>query len=115
MTRCKPINTPIEVHTNLGDSVEGVPINKERYQCLLGKLIYLSHTRLDRSYAVSMVSQFMQAPYEKHIEVGTRILRYLKSAPGKGSMFKKHDKRTIEAYIDSDWAGSVTDRKLTSG
>ncbi|KAA0059282.1 putative mitochondrial protein [Cucumis melo var. makuwa] len=47
---------------NLGDKV----VDKEQYQCLVGKLIFLSHTRLDISYVVSVVSHFMQAPYEEH-------------------------------------------------
>ncbi|XP_038885577.1 secreted RxLR effector protein 161-like [Benincasa hispida] len=92
-----------------------VSINKKRYQWLVGKLIYLPHTRPDISYAVSVVSQFMQAPYEEHMTAVERISRYLKTALGKGLMFKKSDKRCIEAYTDSDWAGCVVDRKSMSG
>ena len=44
-----------------------------------------------------------------------RILRYLKSTPGKELMFRKIDKKTIETYTDLDWAGYVIDRKTTSG
>ncbi|TYK21727.1 putative mitochondrial protein [Cucumis melo var. makuwa] len=94
-----------------GDKVQ---IDKEKYQCLVGKLIYLSHTRLDISYAVSAVSQFMQAPSEEHMEAVNKILRYLKTTPSKGFMFRKTDRRAIEAYTDSDWVGSVIDRKSTS-
>ena len=42
-------------------------------------------------------------------------LRYLKTTPGKGLMFKKTDRKTIEVYTGSDWAESVVDRKSTSG
>ncbi|KAL4032687.1 hypothetical protein IC575_005768 [Cucumis melo] len=56
----------------------------------------------------------MQAPYEKHMEVVNRILRYLRTTPGKGLMFRKTNIKTIEAYTDSDWAGSVIDKKSTS-
>ncbi|GJS69436.1 hypothetical protein Tco_0351952 [Tanacetum coccineum] len=36
--------------------------NKDRYQRMVGKLIYLSHTRPDIAYAVGVVSQFMHQP-----------------------------------------------------
>ena len=49
------------------------------------------------------------------MEAVKRILRYLKTTPSKGLMFRKTDRKTIEAYIDSHWAGSVVDRKFISG
>ena len=81
----------------------------------MGKLIYLTHTRPDIAFLMRVVSQFMHSPYEGHLEAVYRILRYLKDTPRKGLCFKKGVQRTIEAYTDADWAGSVTDRKSTSG
>ena len=57
----------------------------------------------------------MHSPMEEHEEAVFRILRYLKSSPGKGLFFKKSEQRGIEAYTDVDWAGSITDRRSTSG
>ena len=48
----------------LGEDSRGVLADTERYQCLVGRLIYLSHTCLDIAYFVSVVSQFMHAPLE---------------------------------------------------
>ncbi|TQD71560.1 hypothetical protein C1H46_042906, partial [Malus baccata] len=115
MLACKPADTPIEQNHRLGDYHDQVPANKERYQRLVGRLIYLSHTRPDIAYAVSVVSQFMHRPSEAHMDAVQRILRYLKSAPGKGLMFSNHGHQEVEGYTDSDWAGSVTDRRSTSG
>jgi len=115
MSGCKPCDTPIEANSKLGEVKNGVPVDKGRYQRLVGRLIYLSHTRPDIAFAVSMVSQFMHSPYEEHLEAVYRILRYLKSTPGKGLFFKKNEKRGIEVYTDADWAGSVTDRRSSSG
>ncbi|KAA0060528.1 hypothetical protein IC582_014265 [Cucumis melo] len=112
---CRPADTPIEFNYKLRNSNDQVPVDKEQYQRLVGKLIYLSHTRPDIFFAVSAISKFMQAPYEKHMEAVNRILRYLKNTPGKGLMFKKTNRKTIKAYTDSDGAGSVVDRKSTSG
>ena len=41
---CKPIDTPIVQNHKLGEYSDHVPTNKERYQRLVGKLVYLSHT-----------------------------------------------------------------------
>ncbi|BBH06529.1 ABC-2 type transporter family protein [Prunus dulcis] len=115
MLDCKPADTPIVQNHHLGEYPDQVPTNKERYQRLVGRLIYLSHTRPDIAYAVSVVSQFMHSPSEDHMNAVLRILRYLKSAPGKGLMFSKHGHLNIDGYSDADWAGNVTDRKSTSG
>ncbi|KAL4037013.1 hypothetical protein IC575_000596 [Cucumis melo] len=114
MLGCHLVDTPIEFNCKLGNSDDQVPVDKEQYQRLVGKLIYLSHTRPDISFTVSIVNQFMQAPYEKHMEVVNRILRYLKNTPGKGLVFRKTNRKTVEAYTDSDWTGSIVDRKSTS-
>jgi hypothetical protein len=45
---------------------------------LVGKLNYLTITRPSISYAVSVVSQFMEAPRTSYWEVVVHILRYLK-------------------------------------
>jgi hypothetical protein len=83
LLECKPTDTPIVQNHKLGEYLNRTPTNKERYQRLVGKLIYLSHTRPDIVYAVSIVSQFMHCPSEEHMEAVIRILRLLKSSPGK--------------------------------
>jgi len=77
--------------------------------------MYLAHTRPDLAYALSVISQFMHSPSEEHMKVVTRILRYLKSSLGKGILFKKGDNLKIDGYTDADWAGSIQDRRSTSG
>ncbi|PNX84014.1 putative copia-type protein, partial [Trifolium pratense] len=115
MLDCKPVDTPIVQNHNLGKCTTHIPANKERYQKLVGKLIYLSHTRPDIAYAVSIVSQFMHCPSEEHMDAVIRILRYLKSSPGKGLIFSKNNHLNIDGYTDADWAGDAHDRRSTSG
>jgi hypothetical protein len=115
MLDCKPADTPMVQNHHLGEYPNQKPTNKERYQRLVGKLIYLSHTRPDIAYAVSVVSQFMHCPSEDHMDAVMRIIRYLKTAPGKGLMFSKNNHLNIDGYTDADWAGSATDRRSTSG
>ena len=53
-------------------------VDRESYQRLVGKLIYLSHTRPDITYVVGVVSQFMHNPKQVHLRATRRILQYLK-------------------------------------
>ncbi|XP_062103692.1 secreted RxLR effector protein 161-like [Humulus lupulus] len=86
-----------------------------RYQRLVGRLIYLSHTRPDIGFPVSVVSQYMNNPTEEHVEAVTRILRYLKMTLGKGLLFRKNENKEIRVYTDADWAGDITNKRSTSG
>ncbi|KAM5585973.1 hypothetical protein ABKV19_005070 [Rosa sericea] len=115
MLDCRPADTPIEQNHRLAEYPDQIPTDRARYQRLVGRLIYLGHTRPDLAYAVSVVSQFMHNPSEDHMDAVVRILRYLKRAPGKGLMFSKYHYLEVSGYTDADWAGCITDRRSTSG
>lgn len=57
----------------------------------------------------------MLDPREPHLQAAYRILHYLKSNPGKGILFKRNNILTLEAYTDADYAGSLVDRRSTTG
>ena len=114
MLICKPASTPIDQNHQLGAITEGIPVDKERYQRLVRRFIYLSHMRPDIEYVVSIVSQFMHSPLECHMDVVLRILRYLKSTPRKGLLFSKSNHLRVKAYTNMKWVGSITDRRSTS-
>lgn len=67
-TACKPVSSPIDLSLKLGNVDGGAAVDKEMYQRLVGKLIYLSHTRPDIAFAVSLVSQFMHSPRKVHLQ-----------------------------------------------
>ncbi|KAI5324856.1 hypothetical protein L3X38_033929 [Prunus dulcis] len=67
------------------------------------------------AYVVSVVSQFMHSPNVSHRNAIDWIFIYLKSATGKGLMFSKKGNLDVVGYTDIDWAGSITDRRSTSG
>nr|CAD41085.2 OSJNBb0011N17.2 [Oryza sativa Japonica Group] len=114
MLGCRPASTPVDQNHKLC-AESGNPVNKERYQRLVGRLIYLCHTRPDITYAVSMVSRYMHDPRSGHMDAVYRILRYLKGSPGKGLWFKKNGHLEVEGYCDADWASCPDDRRSTSG
>lgn len=78
--------------------------------------MYLAHTRPDLAYAWSIINQFMHNLGEQHMNAIMPILRYLKSALGKGILFTKNiECQNVDAYTNADWAGVVDDRRSTSG
>ncbi|CAL2240436.1 unnamed protein product [Prunus armeniaca] len=114
MNNAKPAITPLDSKLKL--SLEGTPLtNISYYQRLVGKLIYLTITRPDITYSVSIASQLMQSPTVKHLNLVKRILRYLKGSVGRDIIMKKNENTQIIGYCDADWAGNAIDRKSTTG
>jgi hypothetical protein len=67
MNGCPLADTPMDLNVKLWG--EGcVPVDTGRYQRLVGKLIYLSYTKPDIAFLISVVSQFMHFPFEEHLE-----------------------------------------------
>lgn len=116
MSGCQRVNTLVEEWLKLCIEEGKIPIDKGRYQRLVGKLMYLAHTRPDLAYALSIVSQFMRNLGEKHMEAAMRILRYLKFSLGRGILFKKNSVvDDIVVYTDADKAGALVNKRSTSG
>ncbi|KAM0979521.1 hypothetical protein ACFX13_015648 [Malus domestica] len=114
MSDAKPVYTPLDIKLKL--SLEGQPLlNISYYQRLVSKLIYLTITRPDIAYSVSIANQFMHSPTMEHFNLLKRILRYLKSLVGRGIIMKKNESSQITGYYDADWAGNFIDRKSTTG
>ena len=88
---CKAAETPIEPNLKLQAAKPEEVINKDQFQRLVGRLIYLSHTCPDIAFAVSMVSQFMHSLGPEYFDAAYRILKYLKGTPKKGLLFQKHE------------------------
>uniref|UniRef100_A0A2N9FBM1 Integrase catalytic domain-containing protein n=1 Tax=Fagus sylvatica TaxID=28930 RepID=A0A2N9FBM1_FAGSY len=111
----KPVATPMESNLKLMPDEGEFIDDPDTYRRLVGKLIYLTITRPDISYAVSVVSQFMTNPRVPHMNAVIRILKYLKNAPGRGLFYRSSGHLRIEGYTDADWTGSPSDRKSTTG
>ena len=115
MLECKPVNTLMDPNVKLVPG-QGEPLRDlGKYRRLVGKLNYLTITRPDFSFPVSVVSQFLQSPCDNHWDVVIRILRYIKGTLGQGMLYEDRGHTQIIGYTDADWAGSPSDRRSTSG
>ncbi|GAA0153319.1 transmembrane signal receptor [Lithospermum erythrorhizon] len=114
MLGCKPIDTPMEQHHQLVQASGPSLTNPEAYRRLVGRLVYLTITRLELSYAVHTLAQFLSTPKQDHWDAAVRVLRYLKGFPGRGILLPKHNEFQLNAFCDSDWAAfPMTRRSLT--
>ncbi|KAL0318213.1 UNVERIFIED_CONTAM: Retrovirus-related Pol polyprotein from transposon RE1 [Sesamum calycinum] len=111
----KSVDTPMDSNPDFWNDDGNYLEDKIKYRRLVGNLIYLTVTRPDISFAVGLVSQFMDKPRSVHWEAALKILKYIKTSPGRGLLFKRHGHVKIEAYSDADYVGSKDDRKSTSG
>ncbi|WVZ64382.1 hypothetical protein U9M48_013903 [Paspalum notatum var. saurae] len=115
MQNCKPVSTPMSVSEKLsiqgGDSLGLGPEDATRFRSIVGALQYLTLTRPDISFPVNKVCQFLHAP----TTAVKRILRYLQYNAGTGLKILKSNSMLVSAFSDADWAGSLDDRRSTSG
>lgn len=66
MAKCNLSRYPIDKNLQLDNDDGGELVNPTEYRCIIGSLRNLTHTRLDISYAVGVVSRFMEKPTMKH-------------------------------------------------
>ncbi|XP_073268340.1 uncharacterized protein [Populus alba] len=112
----KPVTFPMESTLKLSTHDTSPPLpNPASYRRLIGRLLYLTLTRPDLSYAIQTLSQFMSNPHTLHMQAAERVLRYLKATPGKGLLLKAASPLHLKAYSDSDWGGCIDTRRSVTG
>ena len=82
---------------------------------MVGSLNYLTTTRPDISYFVSVLSLFMAKPHEIHWNEAKAVLRYLKGTLDYGIKYTDASNVELTGYSDFDWAGNLDDRRSTTG
>jgi hypothetical protein len=103
MSQCKEISTPLEQNAHLHSDDGTKEVNGTLYRQLVGSLNYLTTTRPDIAYSVSILSQFMAKPHESHWLATKRVLRYLKGTANFGIKYTNEFDVKLTGYSDSDW------------
>ncbi|XP_022848785.1 uncharacterized protein LOC111371108 [Olea europaea var. sylvestris] len=115
---CKPANAPMDPKTHLSLHEGDLLTDASQYRQLIGRLLYLTISRPDITYAVHKLSQFLSQPRLPHLKAAHHLLRYLKNSPGQGIFFSaKNDGSDLklQAFSDADWGSCVDTRKSTTG
>lgn len=65
---CRPASFPMEQHLRLTPDDGTLLSDPSSYRRLVGRLLYLTITRLDISFLINTLTHFMQAPREPHYQ-----------------------------------------------
>nr|GFA60853.1 putative reverse transcriptase, RNA-dependent DNA polymerase [Tanacetum cinerariifolium] len=111
-TATTPYEVPKPKSKDEPDDAANVHLNRS----MIGSLMYLTAFRPDIMFAVSACSRHQVTPMTSHLNAVKKIFKYLKGQPNLGLWHPRDSSFQLEAYSDSDYAGSHGDRKsITCG
>ncbi|GJU27109.1 putative ribonuclease H-like domain-containing protein [Tanacetum coccineum] len=115
MESVRPATTPFEDSKPKSKDEPDDAVNVHLYRSMIGSLMYLTASRPDIQFAVSACSRHQVTPLTSNLNAVKKIFKYLKGQPKLGLWYPRDSPFVLEAYSDSDYAGSHGDRKSTTG
>lgn len=104
-----PADANVVITKKLDESIVNFP-----YREAIGSLLFLSSvSRPDISFAVNVLSRYVNNPSQQHVNAVKRVIRYLINT--KDLCIKYGESSDLTGYSDSDFAGDVDTRKSTTG
>lgn len=114
LKRFRMMDWPMTTNLKLLGGTTSETVDATLYRQMIGSLMYLTNMRPDIYFAVNTLSQYMVEPRHVHLIAAKRVLRSLKGTIDYGLQYVADYEFGLVGFTDSDWAGSVTDRKRTS-
>lgn len=108
---CNPIVPGHKLNKDEG----GVKVDETQFKQIVGSLMYITATRPDLMFVVSLIARFMSSPTDIHYQVAKRVLRYVKGTINYGILYKRGGAEELVGFTDSDYAGDLEGRRSTSG
>ncbi|XP_025980644.1 uncharacterized mitochondrial protein AtMg00810-like [Glycine max] len=115
MEDCKSTTSPMNQKEKFSKDDGADKVDEMHNRSLIGCLMYLTVTRPDILFAVSILSRFMHCASEVHLQAGKRVVRYVKDTLDYGIMYFHSHNFKLHGYSNSDWASCIDDMRSTSG
>ena len=90
MKDCKPSKTPFLSRVKFEEAHSSPMVNNTLYRQLIGCLLYLTHTRPDIYYEISVASRYMDQTHEIHWGASKMILNFVERTRIMGFSTKKN-------------------------
>lgn len=104
MAHCNPVSTPMCSSTKLREDTSTHKTDQKLYQSLIGALLYPSTmSRVDISFAVECLSQFLRTPQHTHLVAAKQILQYLNGTAKYGIHFPTKNEMVLVTYANADF------------
>lgn len=106
-----PMSTSPHLNKYMGESLP----SRDQYRQVVSALHYITLTRLDISFSVNKLAQFMHCVIEVHWQACKWFLRYLRETSDHGLFISKNSNTQLQCYSDNDWAGCSDNRHSING
>ncbi|XP_057776173.1 uncharacterized mitochondrial protein AtMg00810-like [Salvia miltiorrhiza] len=77
----KTVKIPMNTNWKVDPGNEEKSVSSTKYREIIGFLLYLTASRPDIAFAVSVCVRYQSDPNEAHMDAAKRISRYLKGIP----------------------------------
>ena len=111
----REIGSLISPITKLDKDEKRKNVNQKLYRGMIGSLLYLTASRPNIIFWVCLCARFQGCPKESYLIALKCIFRYLIGTQNLGLWYLKKSSLQLIGFFDTDYAGSKTDRKSTSG
>ncbi|XP_058740822.1 secreted RxLR effector protein 161-like [Vicia villosa] len=108
------ITNSLPTSCNLNKDKDLKPVEESEYRGMASYLLYLTTSPPNMIFVVCMCAQFQAFPKESHISMVKRILTCLSGTQQMGLWYPKGADCDLVGYSNSDFVGSILDRKSTS-
>ncbi|KAI5404037.1 hypothetical protein KIW84_051253 [Lathyrus oleraceus] len=115
MEHSNSVENPMVPGFKISKDENGIEMDGSFFKQLIRSIMYLTATRPNIMYAVSLLSRYMSRPTEVHHSEAKRILCYLQGTTTFGILYRRGGSHELIGFTDSDYSGSVEDRRSTSG
>lgn len=117
MEESNAVKNPIIPRTKLTKDENGEKVDETMFKQLARSLMYLTVTSPDLIFGVCLLSRYMASSRVSHWAAAKRILRYLKGTMEFGILYRRGESSSpnLMAFMDSDYAGDLDDRRSMIG